>query len=351
MPGELIDNHVFIKDQREASQIYNKGYHGEPMSGGGLKLTLIEAALLLELGRVEVFRNKEKISIGELINYATKTYPQFEIKYIVYRDFRQRGYVVKPDNEGIDFKAYKRGDAPNKANAKFWVSAVSERAKFSISNLSEMVDKARRNKKIFLIGVVDEEGDLTYYRVIKINPTSRAELPKPALTGDAVLLEDRVMVWDEKLADNLLKSEFYGKPMSKGLQLSLAETRYLLGKKILCVNDVKNKKRISISRFRRKAKSIQPDFDLRFTVYDDLKNRGMIVKTGFKYGAHFRVYGDNPDKTHSKLLVHSVPKNFVSPWPEISRAVRLAHGVKKEMLFARVVNDGIEYIRIGRVRP
>ncbi|PIV68574.1 MAG: tRNA-intron lyase, partial [Euryarchaeota archaeon CG01_land_8_20_14_3_00_38_12] len=65
MPGELIDNHVFIKDQREASQIYNKGYHGEPMSGGGLKLTLIEAALLLELGRVEVFRNKEKISIGE----------------------------------------------------------------------------------------------------------------------------------------------------------------------------------------------------------------------------------------------------------------------------------------------
>ncbi|PIV70369.1 MAG: tRNA-intron lyase, partial [Euryarchaeota archaeon CG01_land_8_20_14_3_00_38_12] len=80
--------------------------------------------------------------MGELINYATKTYPQFEIKYIVYRDFRQRGYIVKPDNEGIDFKAYKRGDAPNKANAKFWVSAVSERAKFSISNLSEMVDKA-----------------------------------------------------------------------------------------------------------------------------------------------------------------------------------------------------------------
>jgi len=351
MLGELIDNHVFIKDQKEASQIYNKGYHGEPISGGGLKLTLVEAALLLELGRIEVFRNNEKISIGELINYATKTYPQFEIKYIVYRDFRQRGYIVKPDSEGIDFKAYRRGEGPSKANAKFWVSAVSERAKFNISELSEMVDKARRNKKRFLIGIVDEEGDLTYYRVVKINPTARVELRKPDLTGNAVFLEDRVMVWDEKLADNLLHSEFYGKPMSKGLQLSLAETRYLLEKKILEVNDVKNKKNISISRFKRKAKSIQPDFDLRFTVYSNLKNRGMIVKTGFKYGAHFRIYDNEPDKTHSKLLVHSVPKNFVSTWPEISRAVRLAHGVKKEMLFARVVNDGVEYIRIGRVRP
>ena len=350
MPGELIDNHVFIRDQKEASQIYNKGYHGEPMSGGGLKLTLVESAFLVELGRIEVFRKKEKIGIDELINYATEKYPKFEIKYTVYKDFRQRGYIVKPNNEVFDFKAYKRGDIPNKKEAKFWIASISEREKFMVEKISKMIETVKKNKKRFLIGVVDEEGDLTYYRVVRINPKTKAKLKKPGLTGNAILLEDRVMVWDEKLADDLFHSEFYGKPMSKGLQLSLVETRYLLEKKILEVNNVKNKKRIPISRFRRKAKSIQPDFDLRFTVYNDLKSRGMIVKTGFKYGAHFRVYDDEPDKSHAKFLVHSVPKGFASTWPEISRAVRLAHGVKKEMLFARV-NKNIEYIRIARVRP
>jgi tRNA-intron endonuclease len=37
-------------------------------------------------------------------------------------------------------------------------------------------------------------------------------------------------------------------------------------------------------------------------------------------------------------------------WPEISRAVRLAHGVKKEILFCRVKDD-IEYLEFKRFRP
>jgi tRNA-intron endonuclease len=37
-------------------------------------------------------------------------------------------------------------------------------------------------------------------------------------------------------------------------------------------------------------------------------------------------------------------------WPEISRAVRLAHGVKKEMLFCRVKDDA-EYLEFKRFRP
>ena len=55
--------------------------------------------------------------------------------------------------------------------------------------------------------------------------------------------------------------------------------------------------------------------------------------------------------THAEYLVHVVNKNFKSIWAEISRAVRLAHSVNKEILFARVDGKDLDYIRLGRLRP
>ena len=63
------------------------------------------------------------------------------------------------------------------------------------------------------------------------------------------------------------------------------------------------------------------------------------------------VYEDNPDKIHARFLVHCIPEDHTTTWPEMSRAVRLAHGVKKEILFAWVRPQGTEYLRLARVRP
>ena len=63
MPGELVKDSVIIADQTEASQIYNKGYYGYPMSGGGLEMDLLEAVYLVECGRLEVRRQGEVISM------------------------------------------------------------------------------------------------------------------------------------------------------------------------------------------------------------------------------------------------------------------------------------------------
>jgi len=86
---------------------------------------------------------------------------------------------------------------------------------------------------------------------------------------------------------------------------------------------------MTLSAFKKKAEQIQPDFELRLRAYDDLRRRGLVVKTGFKYGSHFRVYDGSPDGHHSKYLVHAVHWDYRTIWPEISRAVRLAHGVKR----------------------
>jgi len=76
-----------------------------------------------------------------------------------------------------------------------------------------------------------------------------------------------------------------------------------------------------------------------------------VVKTGFKYGSHFRVYDGDPSSHHSKYLVHAVPFDYKTSWPEISRAVRLAHGVKKDIIFGRVSKTQVDYVRLRRVRP
>jgi len=96
---------------------------------------------------------------------------------------------------------------------------------------------------------------------------------------------------------------------------------------------------------------LQPDILLRLNVFHDLKQRRLLVKTGFKFGTHFRVYTQQPDTTHAEYLVHIVEKGFTSIWAEISRGVRLAHSVNKDFIFARVDGDSIQYIKLGRLRP
>jgi tRNA-intron endonuclease len=351
MAGKLKENYVFIKDQKEASRIYNKGYYGEPQSHGSLKLTLFEASFLLELGRLEIIR-KQKLDLTTFISYATKHYPEFGIKYIVYRDFRQRGYIIKSSSvENIDFEVFARGALPTKTKSRYWVIALSERAKFRIANLANVLNECKNFKKELLIGIVDEEGDLTYYRARSIIPRAKMTLRKPSTKSSATFLKDRTIVWNDAQAEELLSTEFYGKPLGRALQLSLTETSYLVEQELLEVKDVKTNKLLDFEKLIRKAKRLQPGFELSFAAYKDMKKRGLLVKTGFKYGTHFRVYDNLPEKAHSKYLVHAVPESYEATWPEISRAVRLAHGVRKELLLARVCNKKVEYIRLERVRP
>lgn len=348
MMAILSENNVFIQEQTNASQIYNKGFYGTPQSGGGLKLNLIEACFLLETDRIEVCRKNKKLQLNELIYHATNIYHDFEIKYTVYKDIRQRGYIVKIGEQFFD--VYERGKNI-KDKPKIILLPISEREIFSIENINEKISLAKKENRKLLIGIVDEEGDLTYYKVSKISPKGMGKLKLPNRKGDAFLIEDRVIIWDKNLSNELLKTQFFGKSMGKYFQLSLVETTYLAEKGIIEIRNAKTNRKLSLKEFVKRAKEIQDDFDLRLISYKNMKAKNLIVKTGFKYGTYFRVYDGNPDKTHSKYLVHVLPFNFVSTWAEISRAIRLAHGVRKEMLFARVKDGNINYIRLMRIRP
>jgi len=168
-------------------------------------------------------------------------------------------------------------------------------------------------------------------------------------TAEGALLDDSVLVLGED-ADRLYENGFYGKKIGPMLRLSLLETAYLVGKGRLDVRSIRSGQRLGEKGFLSNARRSQPDFDMRMKAYQDLRSRGMVVKTGFKYGTHFRVYEGNPSKHHSRYLVHVVPDDYSTVWAEISRAVRLAHGVKKEILFASS-GERLDYVKLTRVRP
>ena len=318
-----------ILEGKEANRIYNKGAYGK-FHGKKLYLNLIEACYLIEKGRLEGnFKN--------FIEHATKNEKDFEIKYLVYRDLRERGYILTIDNH---FYLYERGKRPP-SPPSYIVMPISERAIFSINRLAKWLQEI---EKKLMIGIVDEEGDLTYYiaKFFKL----KGSFDEHEYRGEVYLLKDRCIVWDEKLID-ALKEDFIGKSLNNFMLLSLTEAAYIgeRGVKIM-----KDEKEMKDDEFMKYAKKIQPDIMERFTIYKDLRGKGLLPKTGFKFGSHFRIYDKEPYATHAPYLVHVVKRNYRCSWAEISRAIRLAHSVKKEMIFAIVEND-IKYIRLKRITP
>jgi tRNA-intron endonuclease len=350
MPARLVDGKVLVEDADLANQIYGKGYYGTRLPGGHLELDLVEATYLMDMGKLEVYRDGRRLQLGDLLRAGSSFLPNFEIKYLVYRDLRQRGYVVKPGIPPLDFRVFPRGTGPDTGATKYWVLALSERSVFDLAELESYLSDAAHVRKQLLLAVVDEESDITFYRVSRASPRGRLAEELKGLKAEALFMRDRAIVLDPEQARRLYDVGFYGRMLGDKLQLSLLETVYLVMKGVLTVRRAQTSRHIGLSTLMKEAKRVQPDLEMRLRVYEDLKDRGVIVKTGFKYGSHFRAYEGDPEKHHAKYLIHVLPQGFRGMWPEISRAVRLAHGVRKEILLGRLGRD-VEYIRLERVRP
>ncbi|MGB7970283.1 MAG: tRNA-intron lyase [Methanobacterium sp.] len=160
---------------------------------------------------------------------------------------------------------------------------------------------------------------------------------------------DLVIVREGNIAKIHEKSH-YGNMTEDGLELSLIEALYLMEKGKLEVNidsdDVTIEKLIKLIRG-------QGSFT-NYIVFKDLRNRGYIVKTGFKYGSEFRLYerGKSPGDGHSNYLVKVASENSKFMMSDLSSYVRVAHGVNKKLLFAVVDDENdITYYNVEWTRP
>jgi len=344
MRAELRDDGIHTEDL----ELHNRGGYGR-REGSELILSFEEALYLAERGKIEVFEGDRPLRKEELFLRASKLVKDFEIKYAVYRDLRERGFCVQP---GIaDFRLYPRGGKPGKTPSEYLVLAISERRPIPLEEFVEKLNMCQRLRRKLIMAIVDEETDITYYEVRwKIMEGASKELPSEKFGG--VLLNDRVVIWDERGREVLHNHHFFGELLNSALYLSLVEAAYLLSKGILELRDP-NGEEISEEDLLKRCREVEGNFDEKLRVYEDLREKRLVAKTGFKFGAHFRVYEkleSLEELYHSKYLVHVIKKDHIFIPPEISRAVRLAHGVRKTMIFAFEDGGKPKYIEIRRVR-
>lgn len=171
--------------------------------------------------------------------------------------------------------------------------------------------------------------------------------------------ENKVIVWGIEDANEVYELGCFGKIKDDDRnELALEEAMLLVNRNRLDVR--KNGRKISKKKFYEYACSMDEEFPWKYRVYEDLRNRGLLARTGFKFGTHFRVYGrgvrlvkgPKKRKEHTKWIVHAVPETFNCSFPELARAVRLAHNIRAKMLWAVVDKEGdVTYYEIIRKTP
>tara|TARA_B100001971_G_scaffold199023_1_gene209221 strand:+ start:317 stop:853 length:537 start_codon:yes stop_codon:yes gene_type:complete len=119
LKGDLIENRIVIWDIKDSQNLFKHGYFGKPIGipkpktdeiNVPLILDLIEGCYLQEISKIKIYKNNKKISLNEIIKICKKEYHNFDKKFQVYKDFREKGYVVNPGIKfGCDFAVYQRG--------------------------------------------------------------------------------------------------------------------------------------------------------------------------------------------------------------------------------------------------
>ena len=154
----------------EAFSLYKKSHFGGPI-GEKIQYSLSEALFLTEKGKIDVFHRRKKISLKELMKKAQRADKRIHIKYPVFKDLRERGYIVKTALKfGADFRVYEKGAKPGKKHAKWIVFADHESKRLTWHEFSAKNRVAHSTKKHLLLAIVDEEGAVSYYEVRWIRP-------------------------------------------------------------------------------------------------------------------------------------------------------------------------------------
>jgi tRNA-intron endonuclease len=161
MQGELIENRIIIWNDNDARSLFTDQYYGKPIGIAKPKpeeinvpliLDLIEGYYLQEKSVITVFRLKKKITKQQLLQICRSEYHDFDKKYLVYKDFREKKYIVNPGIKfGCDFAVYQRG--PGIDHAPYLVQVYNKTDSISSTGVVLAGRLATSVKKHFILAV------------------------------------------------------------------------------------------------------------------------------------------------------------------------------------------------------
>jgi len=161
----LLGRVVTAENKAEAKELYTKSRFGE-IKDNKIQYSLVEALYLIEKKKLVIKEDKKAIKQDDFIKTAVKLEKGFWTKYVVFRDMRNRGYILKTALKfGADYRVYDRGIKPGEDHAKWILFPVSETKSFTWYTFSAMNRVAHSTRKNLLVGIVDSENDVTYYEI------------------------------------------------------------------------------------------------------------------------------------------------------------------------------------------
>jgi tRNA-intron endonuclease len=165
---------IKISDLRSQDQLRNKGYGDK--EDNNFFLEPYEALYLIYLNKL-VITNGNVVDFSSLLKHVLKYDKEIVTKFLVYRDLRSRGYVVKEGfGFGADFRAYERGGYEKKS-AKYVVFCINEGINVKVGELSKIVREIEIMGKNAIAAVVERRGEVIYYKLtnMKFNENRKQE--------------------------------------------------------------------------------------------------------------------------------------------------------------------------------
>ena len=157
------------------------------------------------------------------------------------------------------------------------------------------------------------------------------------------LVENRLIVWKVEEGRRLFRMGFYGKPLGvpkpkdtsfdAPLMLDLIEGLYLLERGVIRVV-MPDGSEVDVEELRERARRLYERFDMKYLVYKDLRDRGLVATPGIKYGCDFAVYRKGPGIDHAPYIVHVRSREEALEAPDVVRSGRLATTVRKTFITA-----------------
>ena len=157
------------------------------------------------------------------------------------------------------------------------------------------------------------------------------------------LIENFLVVWNSTKGSELYKTAYYGKPLgipkpkipefNVPLILDLMEGLYLAETDKIAIYEKEDIK-VGLKKLRQKVRELYGEFEEKYAVYKDLRDSGLIVTPGIKFGCDFAVYKYGPGVEHAPYMVSVKKAGSNITATEIVKAGRLATTVRKRFIIA-----------------
>ena len=168
------EGRVLVPSREGANKIYGMGFGSMLESDEGLTLSPCDALYLVEKGKVDVVDASDgsKLGFNDLLSRFMEVDERVWTKYLIYRDLRSKGYVVRDGvGLGMDFQVYGKGEF-GKSLPRYIVVGLCEGESRPISEIVRAVEESETLGKELKLAVLDRRGEVVYYTVRRMDPSS-----------------------------------------------------------------------------------------------------------------------------------------------------------------------------------